>query len=472
MELHFCSQCGISIPLVEVQSGAAVASDGRMLCAEHRPASAGGRSGGSGDADVELLFCANCRVSIPVVDVDSGRARKEFGSLLCALCTEADPGERSARRKAVEAEMAVDAAASDPVALRHCGKCGASVPQGHIVTGRARVEGDRVVCERCRETAPAPTSGVGAGTLVLVVLLLVAVGAAGYFGTEYVKSRSDSAAGTETAKAIEALRIAVDSRLDLLEKASRDGDADASATLDEALAQFRDQVSGDLVALRTDLAEVRSELQAADGDLAQRVAQLEGRISNMQEVVRGLVERPSVEVRTSDPPPGPPEGPPSPPPGEDGGPRPTDGPVVAQPDPAVTRLLKDLLESADPGTRFNAGLELIRLKAVVAVPAFARALSEDENILVRRVAARGLGTLRAWYAVPVLIQALEDRESYVAQQANFALQTITGQDFGVNIDQSPRERKTKAAAAMKWWEKNKDAPPEGVCLEAVDLPKK
>ena len=74
--------------------------------------------------------------------------------------------------------------------------------------------------------------------------------------------------------------------------------------------------------------------------------------------------------------------------------------------------------------------------------------------------------------VPVLIQALEDRETYVAQMANFALQSITGQDFGVNLDQSARERKTKAAAAMKWWEKNKAAPSEGVCLEAVELPGK
>ena len=43
----------------------------------------------------------------------------------------------------------------------------------------------------------------------------------------------------------------------------------------------------------------------------------------------------------------------------------------------------------------------------------------------------------------------------------------TGQDFGVSIDHSIRDRKVKAAAAMRWWEKNKDNPLDGVCLEPV-----
>jgi HEAT repeat protein len=129
--------------------------------------------------------------------------------------------------------------------------------------------------------------------------------------------------------------------------------------------------------------------------------------------------------------------------------------------------VKDLLESKDAGVRFNAAHGLAQMKSPAAVGPLAKVCTEDEHVMVRRVAARALGDIRAWRAVPVLIQALEDREVYVAQQANFALQKITGQDFGVTLDSSPRDRKTRAVTATKWWDKNKDSPPEGVCLEPI-----
>jgi HEAT repeat protein len=110
---------------------------------------------------------------------------------------------------------------------------------------------------------------------------------------------------------------------------------------------------------------------------------------------------------------------------------------------------------------------------VSAIPAFAQALIQDTNVMVRRSAASGLGELKAWNGVPVLVQALEDKEAYVAQRANFAIQAITGQDFGVTIEQTVRERKGRATNATKWWDKNKDSPPDGVCLEPVGaLPSK
>ena len=82
MELHFCSQCGISIPLAEVQSGAAKVSDGRFACSEHREgagplskaAQAAGGAGSPG-SEFELLFCANCQVTIPPADLQNGRAK-------------------------------------------------------------------------------------------------------------------------------------------------------------------------------------------------------------------------------------------------------------------------------------------------------------------------------------------------------------------------------------------------------------
>src|SRR5689334_9540587 len=97
MDLHFCSRCGISIPQAEIDAGTAGGADGKYFCAEHRAGAAVAVAEAlatSAGEDVpltltepELLFCANCRVSIPLGDVKSGRAHREFGSLLCAGCS-------------------------------------------------------------------------------------------------------------------------------------------------------------------------------------------------------------------------------------------------------------------------------------------------------------------------------------------------------------------------------------------------
>jgi len=104
MELYFCTRCGISIPQVEVDSGSAGGDGGKYYCTEHRVPAATATAEGVPDTDVglnpdvELLFCSNCRVSIPMSDARSGRARKQYGSILCAVCAKADPGERAVRR--------------------------------------------------------------------------------------------------------------------------------------------------------------------------------------------------------------------------------------------------------------------------------------------------------------------------------------------------------------------------------------
>jgi HEAT repeat protein len=135
--------------------------------------------------------------------------------------------------------------------------------------------------------------------------------------------------------------------------------------------------------------------------------------------------------------------------------------------PAVAGLCRDLLESSDDGVRFKAATELTVLKDPASIPALVKALGDDKHYFVRRGCARALGMIKAWFAVPALIKALEDHEVYVALMANIQLQNITGVDFGVTQDTPPGQRKTKAAAADKWWEKNKDKPPDGVCLAPV-----
>jgi len=471
MELHFCSVCGYSIPNSEVDSGAARGADDKLLCEEHRPATraasdgAPTRSTATADAtdDIELLFCANCRVSVPQTDYRSGRARREYGSLLCGVCAKSDPGTRAARRDAVEAEMAADVEANDPVQTHRCAVCTAAVPHSHIVTGKALMSGDRVTCGACRAASVGAGSGGGfAKTFALIGIVAAIAGTIGYVVGPMMMAEPDDRVTPLTERVEE-----LESDLERAMATPVDTGKDERAKLESELAAVRklidDGLRSELSGLRAEMAGVRGELTKEDARTDQRLTRLEGQID---EIVKTLTtqatrRRPPGAVERDDPPP-------VEPPVTDEPPMADDDPV-AQVDPAVAGLCKDLLESSEDGVRFPAANELGRLDDEAAIPALAHALVNDKHFLVRRACARSLNMLKAWYAAPALIDALEDKEAYVAGQANFALRNITGQDFQVTQEQSSSERKRRAKKARKWWADNSESPPEGVSLHSADL---
>ncbi len=470
MELHFCSVCGVSIPNVEVESGLAMGEGGKNLCSEHRDGAADAKPAETAPAtddgtELELLFCANCRVSVPASDQRSGRARKEYGSLLCAVCTKADPGKRAARREAVEAEMAADIEAEDPVKPTRCNVCSAVVPHSHVVTGKALVQGDRVVCESCRAVSSSKSGGGGLRVLAVFLIVAALAGGIGYVIGPMVQKRM--AGGPTPSDEVAALRAEMDGRI---AKIAKQRDDDRAAITGE-LKKFAEAVGGDVAdeigKLRTDLAGVRADLARDDVRLDQRVARMEGELKGLQQRIDDVVSRanatvtrPEVVVKKTDTTP------------ErtrvDDQPR-DDQPVVPEVNEEVVRLSKDLLESGEDGVRFPAANELGRIGDPAATPALAWALVNDKHFLVRRACARSLSMLKSWFATPYLIEALEDKEAYVAQQANFALRNITQQDFEVTQDQSLAERRRRARTAKKWWDKNKDTPPEGVSMTPAEL---
>jgi hypothetical protein len=114
-------------------------------------------------------------------------------------------------------------------------------------------------------------------------------------------------------------------------------------------------------------------------------------------------------------------------------------------------FLKDL-DSPDAGVRFSAAVELGRKGNRSVAPALSRVLLEDKDVFVRRAAARSLGELEAWSAVPALIDALADKEYFVGVTAHQALVNITGQDFGLRQGASREEVEALVALARKWWE--------------------
>ncbi|MCG3133540.1 MAG: hypothetical protein HMLKMBBP_00718 [Planctomycetes bacterium] len=474
MELYFCAQCGISIPLAQVTSGVALGPGGRHLCSDHRPAKAPAeksaaekpgekpveRPGGAASPSDEpqLLFCANCQISIPLDDERAGRAKREFGSLLCAPCSNADATERGRRKRTVEDALRLEDTPSSPTP---------GVSPSRSASGIVAPAGVGV---------PAPQASP-AGNGVLVALLVLAVGATGFFGAEYVRNRR-GVAGPTVAQ-LEDVRRQLGARVESLETELKRRTEELRGAQDTAAEAVRQKVEVEIANRKADLAETRSDFAGTDARFEKSITRIEGDLARMREDMERLAAR-AAEIRTegprpSDAPPGPgpgpvppanggaagpsPEGPPTPPPG---------GPTTPAPvNPQVAKLVKDLLEDKDAGNRFNAAVELGRILDRASIPALARACLTDEHLMVRRSCARGLGVLKAWNAVPVLIQALEDREAYVAQMANSALQLITQQDFGVTQETSPKDRRTKAQAVARWWAKAKDAPPEGVCLDPV-----
>ena len=458
MELYFCGKCQISIPQGEIESGAASSPDGQYFCADHRTAGAP-VGGGAEPEPFELLFCSNCRVSIPQTDARSGRARRQYGSLMCAVCSKADPGERAARREAVEAEMNADVDENDPLAAF------SAVP---IATASPPISGSG---------SSAPRERSGSSFAVLVVLVVGACLVAGVAGASLL--REEPPEPKDWKDDFDRVAMQVQGLQDDLATAQTKNDRlrkVLEAGLDESSRGIEARVSDRQKTLTGQLGDLAQRTNAANRQLAEKAAKHEGMISQLSEQVKALTASMGNRRDSSGGDDQPPEGgrneggagPVVPPVGNgDGAVKPD---TVRPPDPKVVQLCNDLLDpTQDDSVRFPAATELGRLGDVMAIPYLSRGLIADKHFLVRRACARSLGNLKAWNSTPMLIQALQDKEAYVAQQASYALQSITAEDWGVTQDQALGERKRRAREAARWWKKNEASPPDGVSLHTAKL---
>lgn len=110
-----------------------------------------------------------------------------------------------------------------------------------------------------------------------------------------------------------------------------------------------------------------------------------------------------------------------------------------------TDYLISLLKDADLNVRMGAAEALGKTKDRRAFePLVASLKDRDEDRFVRAVAAGALGKLKDVRAVELLISALRDEDSPVRFNAAWALEEITGQNFGQNSERW-----------QEWWEKNK-----------------
>ncbi|MCU0727631.1 MAG: hypothetical protein MUE73_17875, partial [Planctomycetes bacterium] len=171
MKIYFCEKCGISIPLQEVVGGRATARDGKTYCQGCLPRDR------VESEDLKLYFCDNCKVSIPLQDVITNRAKPEGETMLCADCARLGSPERTARRERVRREM--EEREESRYRLHFCDGCNTSIPQSHIVTGRAVIRDGRTYCERCKTRVERRRSGVLVP--ILCAALVIGLAGAGFF---------------------------------------------------------------------------------------------------------------------------------------------------------------------------------------------------------------------------------------------------------------------------------------------------
>lgn len=113
--------------------------------------------------------------------------------------------------------------------------------------------------------------------------------------------------------------------------------------------------------------------------------------------------------------------------------------------------LVDMLSSDDAGIRFSSAVELGKLGDKSVAPALADLLNSDRDTFVRRAAARSLGELDAWRAVPTLIDTLSDKEFFVSITAAKAIAQITGWDPGLEDGLKQEELARIVTNARAWW---------------------
>jgi HEAT repeat protein len=119
----------------------------------------------------------------------------------------------------------------------------------------------------------------------------------------------------------------------------------------------------------------------------------------------------------------------------------------------IEKALADL-DSDDADKIYPAITVVSKRKVLEATPKLIRILGQHTDVFTRAASAAALGELRACDAVPALAEALRDKTSMVAQQANKSLRLITDHDLGLSPQARAQERTRARADMLEFWQRH------------------
>ena len=377
----------------------------------------------------------------------------------------------------------MSATKTDGIELHFCRDCGISIPIGDIEAGMANpaLPGCAYARENCtnRSSAPVPNSPAPArprsgrlepsrenGLRVVAALALLYVVGASTFLLFRDISRPPAKVMLPTDVALVRDLRDLERKIDAVDKGTRD-------TLRQVKSSDTLQAST-LASLRTRLAELSEALSAANGASQGRDKELSRALLALTEETMGLKTPIADILQRLD------EGVPTtggkPPTKKDDGakkdpkPQPKNGANNGNlaDDPKLRaqadKFIKELSDrSAADQTRYNAAVQLGDLGHPAAVDPLLTALQKDPYDLVRRAAAFSLGMLgkHSVAAIPTLIDGVAKQEEYVGYMCARALSEIANAtlgrpvEFGYDPTMKSAARRAVMAKWKEWWEKNK-----------------
>jgi len=365
---------------------------------------------------IELHFCRDCGISIPIADIESGRANPALPGCAYSL-------ERCANRN--EAPLV-----EGPTAPR---------------SGRAPASAD---------------AGGGGLRLVAAVALLYVVGCTTFLLIRELRR--------EPPEIVLPSNIANVSDVEALQRRFRELEEQARTTREQLTANDT-RLEATLATIRQRTHELTDALRrTADASVERDRALSRGLLSLTEETLGlktplGEILRRLDELAQS-------------PPSRGGTPTVKDRPGEGTPkadrppeeDPKlraqVDEFIKQLTDrSASDQTRYNAAVQLGDLGHPAAVAPLVQALEKDPYDLVKRAAAFSLGMLgkHSVSAIPVLIAGVSEKEEYVGYMCARALGEIAkatlGQEveFGYDPTMSAKQRREVRDRWQQWWDKNR-----------------
>ncbi|MCZ6572917.1 MAG: HEAT repeat domain-containing protein [Planctomycetota bacterium] len=358
---------------------------------------------------------------------------------------------------------------ADAIQLHFCQKCGISVPVGDIETGRARPAPGGYICPGCiyeelaatgATTATPPSSSVYRVLSTLALLYLV--GATSFLLYRELHRVETSVDLSPVASREDTLRL--DEKLTALADQQRG----AVLTLqdnDQRLSESLTALNGRLSESEKGALRWRLDSDNRDYELSKNLLGLAKKTVGLKDELATILAQESEAIRAAIQAAATAAGGAQTPVGTQ--PSATVTTQTVSPSEQSRQVQEEIRKLGDmkasETVRYSAAMELGHLRDPSSVEPLVKALNNDPDDLVQRGAAWALGKIgdKAVPAVPALIAKLGGKAAFVGYMCDLALQDITKSLTGAAVDyhyDPTLKRKERAAIRRKWeqwWEQNR-----------------